>query len=191
MTVTIPTTPSGRLDIAEPWGTTLVEEWRLTPVLKQSAAPLGFIDGWRVPPSESPRVPRVQDSLRQVKDWTGWSSRTLAEATGTTHPTVESILQGRSRLVRVPGLAQRSLLLHQLVSRLWIVVNGDRAELTRALREQPSSERASALTVLRSGEVSGAYLAALDVLTPPRVDAMMRGRFPRRPGQASVPLHDE
>lgn len=190
MTFTISTTTPGRLDIAEPWGTTLVDEWNLTPARKQTPVPLDITPGWRIPLSKPPKMPRVQERLRQIKEWTGWSSRTLAEATGTTHPTVESILQGRSRLIRSPHLVHRICLLFQLVSRLWIVVDGDRTELTRALSEQPTSGRSSSLAVLGSGQLADAYLAALDVLTPPRVDGMMRGRFASRPGEASVPLDD-
>ena len=189
MTSMISGTAPGRLDIAERWGTTLGDDWTIAPRAPVPVAPQ-FPPGWRIPPSESPTVPRLQESLRQIKDWTGWSSRALAEATGTTHPTVESILHGRSRLPRVPGLARRVVALHELVSRLRVVVAGDRAELTRVLTEEPSRGGPSALTVLGSGEVPAAYLSALDVLRPPRVGAMMRGRFPSRPGEASVALDD-
>ncbi|MHB8312457.1 MAG: hypothetical protein ACYDD0_04045 [Candidatus Dormibacteria bacterium] len=185
------TTAPGWLDIAEPWGTTLVDEWNLTTGKRLLSPLLDFVAGWHVPASEPSRVPRTQEQLRQVKEWTSWSSRTLAQATGTTHPTVEAVLRGRSQLVRVPGFAHRIMILHMLVSRLWTVVDGDRIELTRALSGHPGGNRPSALEMLEADDVPGSYLAALDVLAPPRTNGMMRGRFPRRPGEASVPLHEE
>lgn len=191
MTVINPATAPGSLDIAEPWGTTLVDEWNLTRGEKLSSPLRDLTALWHIPASEPSRVPRTQEQLRQVKEWTGWSSRTLAQAIGTSHPTVDAILRGRSQLVRVPGLVHRIMVLHMLVSRLWTVVGGDRIELTRVLSEPPVGNRPSALEMLEADDVPGSYLAALDVLAPPRTGGMMRGRFPRRAGEAWVPLHEE
>jgi len=74
----------GAPDIAEPADDTLPGPWTLplrrepTP-LTQFAAP-----GWTIPSSAPPEVPSIQVQLRQIRDWTGWSSRTLGMLTGTT-----------------------------------------------------------------------------------------------------------
>jgi hypothetical protein len=141
-------------------------------------------------PDPAPRsLPRLQTTMRELTEWTGWSNRELALAIHSTHPTVDAVLQGHSTLERQPAQAARAFHLHELVSRLRILSQGDRAEITRALRT-PSMNGRSALDALEAGNIPGAYLQALDVLRPPRSSGMMQSRFPRRPGEASTALSD-
>lgn len=191
MTLVFPSATVGAPDIADSGEETLPGPWsvplggRPVPVV-EFAAP-----GWTIPRSTPARVPSVPEQLRQVREWTGWSSRRLAALTGSTHPTVEAILEGRTQLNRTPATARRISDLHRLVSRLAVVVQGDRAVLNRVLSEPPGGDRAAAVEVFGSGDLVGAYLAALDVLRPPRSGGMMGSLFPARAGEATVALHDQ
>jgi hypothetical protein len=184
---------SGPVTTLDPPRPTWPGEWSVRSSAPVGVAPRGLLD----PPYRTPRpaagarpTPRLPRSLRNVRAWTGWSNRELAEAIGSTHPTVDAVLQGRATLARQPAQVERIFALHALLERLRVVVDGDRAELTRAVRTA-SDGRPSALAILEEGELPGAYLAALDVLRPPRTVGMMQGRYPRRPGDAACALNDE
>jgi hypothetical protein len=129
--------------------------------------------------------------LRQIRDWTGWSSRTLGMLTGTTHPTIESVLEGRTRLTRIPDTARRISVLHRLIVRLRVVVHGDPEMLVRVLSEPPGNGHPTAAELFTAGDLAGAYVAALDVFRPPRTGNMMRSLFPAQPGKATSALHSE
>jgi hypothetical protein len=191
MTQTMSSTTVGFPDIAEPADDTLPGVWKLacqeppTPLVQ-----LG-VEGWTIPTSPPPEIPSIQVQLRQIRDSTGWSSRTLATLTGTTHPTIEAALEGRTRLARLPGTALRISDLHRFIMRLLVVARSDLDVLVRALHESPGDGRPSAVELLGSGDLTAAYTAALDVLRPPRSTAMMRSVFPARPGEATTPLSDQ
>lgn len=190
MSLFVASTPSGELDVAEPWEPTIAAVWQLGRAL--GARPLSeMLPQWAIPEAEPVRPPQAQLQLAKVKEWTEWSARAIGDALGTTHPTIEAIVRGQSRTTGVPGLARRLSSLYELVKRLRVVVNGDPIELARALRDRPAPDRASALELLQLDRLSDAYLAALDALEPPRVAAFMRSRYPSRPGHAPAPLDDE
>jgi hypothetical protein len=191
MTLTFAPATVGTPDIAEPADGTLPGPWMLPhrrepAPLTQFAAP-----GWTIPPSTRTELPSVQVQLRQIKDWTGWSFRTLGTLTGTTHPTIEAVLEGRTRLTRTPDTARRISVLHRLIVRLRVVVHGDPEMLVRILSEPPGDGRPSAVELFTAGDLAAAYLAALDVIRPPRTGGMMRSLFPGRPGEATSALHDQ
>lgn len=191
MTLTFAPATVGAPDIAEPADDTLPGPWTLphrrepTP-LTQFAAP-----DWTIAPSTPTEFPSVQVQLRQIKDWTGWSSRTLGRLTGTTHPTIEAVLEGRSRLTRIPDTARRISVLHRLIVRLLVVAHGDLEMLVRVLSEPPGDDRPPATELFTAGDLAGAYVAALDVLRPPRTGNMMRSVFPAQPGKATSAFHDQ
>lgn len=190
MSLTLLPTTVGTPDIAEP-EPTLRGSWRLP--IRQPAPPpvIRFVlPEWLGTVSRPSRAPTIPEQLQQVKDRTGWSLRTLGALIDTTHPTVEAVLAGRTRLHRTPGTARRVWELYQLVSRLWTVAGEDSPTLDRLLTEAPGTDRRPAIELFRSGDVAGSYLAALDVLRPPQADGMMRSLFPARPGQATAPLHE-
>jgi hypothetical protein len=115
----------------------------------------------------------------------------LADVLATTHPTISAIAAGRSSsFARVPELPARLAELHGLLERLNLVVADDVVELNRLLSVAPDDRRANALEHIRSGDLTGAWLAATDVATPRRRTGMMRSRFPARPGQATTALHE-
>ncbi len=189
MTFTLAPTTVGTPDIAEPADDTLPGPWTLP--LRREAIPLAQFPapGWTIPPSLPPEVPSIQVQLRQIRDWTGWSSRTLGMLTGTTHPTIEAVLEGRTRLTRIPDTARRISVLHRLIMRLRVVVHGDLEMLVRVLSEPPGDGRPTAVELFSAGDLAAAYLAALDVIRPPRTDGMMRSLFPAQPGEATSALH--
>ncbi len=180
----------GAPDIAEPADDTLPGSWTLPH--RKEPIPLTHFNnpGWTIPSSPPAETPNVQVQLRQIREWTGWSLRTLGTLTRTTHPTIEAALEGRSRLIRTPDTARRISVLHRLIARLRVVVHGDPQLLVRMLNEPPDDGRPTAVEMFGSGDVAGAYLAALDVLRPPHSGGMMRSLFPARPGEATTALHD-
>lgn len=192
MTLTFPGTAPGAIELANHPDTTVVAGWRLPHTESHlSPPPAFFLPDWSIPEPAHAKVPALKTRMCQLKDWTGWSSRMLAEAVGTTHPTVEAILRGDSQLSRLPQVAHRVAALYELVIRLNKLVGEDSGELDRAMTQRPSPDRPSALMLVGSGRPADAYLAALDVITPPRASGMMRGRYPARPGEATVALDDD
>ena len=189
MTLTYAPATVGVPDIAEPADDTLPGPWTLphrrepTPLTQFAAS------DWTIPPSTPTEFPSVQVQLRQIRDWTDWSFRTLGTLTGTTHPTIEAVLQGRTRLTRTPDTARRISLLHHLISRLRVVVHGDQETLVRILSEPPGDGRPTAAELFTAGDLAAAYLAALDVFRPPHTGGMMHSLFPARPGEATSALH--
>ncbi len=182
MTLTLPRTAD----------TTVAEGWSIPhPEGHLSRPPASLLPDWNIPQPGPTKLPALMARLRELKSWTGWSSRTLGKAVGTNHVTVEAILRGDSQLARSPQVAQRVATLYELAFRLYKVVEEDVGELDRSLTQRPTPNRPSALMLLASGHPSDAYLAALDVITPLRTSGMMRGRYPAQPGQATVALDDD
>ncbi len=149
-------------------------------------------DFWvRFPQRLVRRAPRVQRQVTSIMEWTGWSARTLAELLGTTHPTISGVATGRSMsFTRAPELPLRIGELHELLERLVVVAEHDRVELNRILRMTPSENEPTALDYVVAGDVTGAWLAAIDVINPRRADAMMRGHFPAQPGTATTAIDE-
>lgn len=149
-------------------------------------------DFWVTFPARRPRLaPRVQRQVRDVLDWTGWSSRTLAEIVGTTHPTISAIAAGRSTtFTRAPGLPFKLAELHGLLERLNIVAGDDAVELNRMIGTPPAEGERTGLQQLSDWNLTDAWLAAVNVASPRRQSGMMRGRFPARAGQATTALHE-
>jgi hypothetical protein len=191
MTFTIAPATVGAPNIAEPADDTLPGPWTLPH--RREATPLTQFPapGWTIPPSPAAEVPSVQVQLRQIRDLTGWSFRMLGTLTGTTHPTIEAVLDGRTRLTRTPDTARRISVLHSLITRLRVVVHGDPKMLVRVLTEPPGDGRPSAVELFSGGDLAGAYVAALDVFRPPRTGGMMHSLFPAPPGKATSALHDQ
>jgi transcriptional regulator with XRE-family HTH domain len=190
MSLLIPSTTAGAVDIADTEAT-LLGPWRLPAAEPSPPQVITFeLPAWLGAMTPQRRIPSLREQLQAIKDRTGWSMRTLGAVTDTTHPTIEAILRGRTRLQRSPGTARRITDIYELTLRLWTVVGGDRATLDRALTETPGQTGSSATERLRAGDSAGAYLAALDVLQPPRAGGMMTGRYPARPGEATTAIYE-
>jgi hypothetical protein len=149
-------------------------------------------DWWvQLPPHRPRPAPDVQLMVCQLRQWTGWTSRVLADALGTTHTTVLAIENGRPLIVSRSGdLRRRITNAHDLVARLIELVDHDAGRVTTVITS-PSPSGVSALDQLRAGHSTRAYLTALDVLraTPARgPNDLVIGSRPAQPGGATEPL---
>jgi len=149
---------------------------------------------WVKLPDRLPKsAPDVQRMVHQLRQWTGWSARTLADALSTTHTTVLSIENGRPLFVTRSGdLRRRITDAHDLVARLTLLVNHDRGRAAAVLMEQ-AADGLSALDQLHAGQPSRAYLAIIDVVrgAPERSrNSLLIGSRPAQPGGATEPLLD-
>lgn len=129
-------------------------------------------------------VPEAEGLTSEIQSMTGWSDRTIATALGTTHPTVGKLLTGGK--VR-SEIRQRVVPVHDLISRIYALVEGDPTAVDRVIRAKPDP----ALDLLNIGEISKAYLRAVEEIRPRRTTGLMIGSRPRKQHGASVPLFDE
>jgi hypothetical protein len=145
-----------------------------------------------VVPDPKPRVvPKLQEMVLEVRRLTGWSERTLASRVGTSHPTIAAAASGSSQaFVRSPHAYARLEALHSIVIRIAPLASGGPLDVDRALTTPPGPGRVSATANLETDDVSGAYLAALDVLRPPSSGGKIRSRFPRVVGNDTAALTD-
>lgn len=141
-----------------------------------------------VPPPIPRPAPEMQRIARHLMEWTGWSAHRLAEVLGTSHTTVLGIGNGRPLLDSRSGDLRRRLTeAHDVIERVYLLVNRDSDTVARLLDTVPPGRR-SAIEEMQAGEPARAYLAAIDVLRP-RTPGLLVGNRPRR-GGATAPLHD-
>ena len=140
-------------------------------------------------PFQVPRpAPGMQRVVKQIREWTGWSARRLAEVVGTSHTTVLSVENGRSLVDGHSGnLRQRVMDAHDVVDRIYLLAGRDPDTVTLLLETAPAGRRA-AIDELQTGDPARAYLAAIDVLRP-RTPGLLVGDRPRQSGGAAA-LHD-
>jgi len=133
-------------------------------------------------------APDVQRAVADLRAWTGWSSRRLADLLGTSHTTVLGIEGGRPLVEGHSGELRRHVAdVHDLVQRVFLLSDGDPAATVRVLDTKPAVGE-SALEALRRGEPAKAYLHAIDVMRA-RPAGLLVGSRPRREG-ATMPLHE-
>ena len=145
---------------------------------------------WRIvlPAPLARPSPGVQRIVRQLREWTGWSARRLAEVVGTSHTTILSVENGRPLVGGHSGdLRDRLTDAHAVIERVHLLAGRDPDMLTRLLETAPPGGTA-AIVELEAGEPGRAYLAALEVLRP-RTPGLLVGDRPRRSG-GSAALHD-
>lgn len=154
-----------------------------------------FREAWEstwvvIPPTMDPEVPAMARRLRDISAWTRWSDRRLAELLGTTHPTISAARRGRAT-TRLRELPDQIATLHRIVERLSILCERDPAEVMRLLETRRDGNQ-SAEDHLADGDFSRAYLAALDVRTPPTREGLMGSRIrDHRPGTVAIEDFDE
>ncbi|MHB8618237.1 MAG: hypothetical protein ACYDAG_01490 [Chloroflexota bacterium] len=192
--IVLDATSPGDIELLNPRSTTVREDWSLIPTHRPPTLGSDFALYLRQVelPRPQPRVaPRLERAIADIRSWTGWTVRGLADAAGTSHPTILAIGSGRTTTFsRIPDVPRRIVALHELLTRLHLLAGDDPVEINRALRDRPAGQHQSALEALAGGDLPGAYLCALDVLSPPRTAGMMRGRFPARPGAGTTSLTD-
>lgn len=148
------------------------------------------LSGISIPRWLPPTVRNFSQMARDIQAWTGWSLRALAEAVGTTHPTIRQILDGVPQVgTRNTDLLRRLDLAHGVVARIYVVAGRESSRTAFALASPSVSGTAVAL--LASGQSSRAYLTALDALRPARPEGLLVGSRPLRPGTGTVDYLDE
>ncbi len=151
---------------------------------------LWTLGDWRIvlPAPDLHPAPSTQQLVRQVRQWTRWSTRQLAEVLDTSHTTIRAIENGRTLVGGHSGALRHRLAdAHEVVERIFVLANRDAERVAAILDSAPPGKR-SAVEDLRAGEPARAYLAALDALRPRR-PGLIVGDRPRL-GGATAALHD-
>ncbi len=146
-------------------------------------------DWWIVLPAPDLHpAPSTQQLVRQLRQWTRWSTRQLAEVLDTSHTTIRAVENGRTLVGGHSGDLRRRLAdAHEVVERVFLLANRDAERVATILDSAPPGKR-SAVEELRAGDPARAYLVALDVLRPRR-PGLIVGDRPRR-GGATAALHE-
>jgi hypothetical protein len=141
-----------------------------------------------LPPVVPRRAPETQRAVTDLKVWTGFSSRQLANLLGTSHTTVGRLEAGGELVAGHSGdLRQRLSTVHDVVGRIATIANYDPMAVKDALRYEHQTA-GSAIHALKSGDPSVALLRALDRLRP-RPAGLITGIGSRRSG-ATTALHE-
>jgi len=134
-------------------------------------------------------APRLQRIIREVRDRTGWSARRLAEVVGSSHTTILNTENGRPLISGHSGdLGQRLVEIHDLVERVYLLVDRDPERTASALATAPPGRSSAVEELKATGDPSRAYLAVLDSLRPRR-PGLLIGSRPRRDGPTTA-LHE-
>lgn len=133
-------------------------------------------------------APDIQRMTAELRGWTVWSSRRLADVLGTSHTTVLRIESGRPLISGHSGDLRRRLSeAHDVVGRVFLLTGRDPGATGQALDIAPP-DGISAVAALREMQPAKAYLSAIDVLRP-RTTGLLVGTRPRREG-ATGALHE-
>lgn len=163
----------------------------VSPLFRAGQDRLWMLGDWlvRVPAPVIRPAPDVQRMTQELRSWTRWSARQLADVLSTSHTTVLAIENGRPLAAGHSGDLRRKIVdAHTVVSRVFVLADRDPRRTADALSESPGNGL-SARTLLARGEPAKAYVAALDVIRPP-TQGLLVGSHPAEPGMATAPLHD-
>jgi hypothetical protein len=142
-----------------------------------------------VPPPVPHAIPRLQRVIGDIRDWTGWSARRLAEVVGSSHTTILNAENGRPLVSGHSGdLRQRLVEVHDVVERVYVLAGRDPRQTETVLSSAPANGRSALEELIASGDAGRAYIAALDVVRPRRAGLIVGDR-PRRDGQTTA-LHE-
>jgi hypothetical protein len=126
---------------------------------------------------------------QELRSWTRWSARQLAEVLSTSHTTVLALENGRPLAAGHSGDLRRTIVdAHAVVSRIFILAGRDPRRTAHLIDAAPG-DGLSAGALLARGEPAKAYVAALDVLRPP-TEGLLVGSRPAEAGTATAALHD-
>jgi len=155
-----------------------------------TGAPFWTLGEWRlIFPTSVPRLaPGMQRVVKQIREWTGWSARRLADVVGSSHTTILNVENGRPLVDGHSGDLRRRLTdTHDVIERIYVLAGRDPGTVTLFMETAPPGRRA-AIDELQKGEPARAYLAAIDVLRP-RTPGLLVGDRPRQRGGTAA-LHD-
>jgi len=162
----------------------------ITPPTLDTESTLWTLAGWALvlPVPDVRPAPGLQQMARKIRNWTGWSTRKLAEVLGTSHTTVRAVEQGRPLVDGHSGDLWRRLTdTHDVVERTWLLVGRDPTRAASVL-DTASADGPRPVDELRRGDPPAAYLAVVDTLRPRR-PGLIVGDRPRRGGATSA-LHE-
>ena len=143
----------------------------------------------QVPLTVPVRAPAERQMITDIRAWTGWSQRRLAEILDTSHTTVRRAEAGRTLMeARSGDLRRRLESTHAVIQRVFLLAGQDPEQTGRLLETVPADGSSTAVDALRCHNPERAYLAAVDLLRP-RPTGMLLGNRPRQ-GGATTPLHD-
>lgn len=133
-------------------------------------------------------APDIQRMTAELRGWTSWSSRRLADVLGTSHTTVLRIESGRPLISGHSGDLRRRLAdAHEVVGRVFLLTGRDPGATGQVLDTSPP-DGTSPVAALHERQPAKAYLSAIDVLRP-RTAGLLVGTRARREG-ATAPLHE-
>jgi transcriptional regulator with XRE-family HTH domain len=153
--------------------------------------PIWTIGDWPLVLPEPARqsVPRLERVIAEIRRWTGWSARRLADRVGCSHTTIINAEKGRPLVSGHSGdLLQRLVAVHDLVERVHLLAGGDNGRTRTLLETPPVGGRSAVDELLESGDAGRAYLCVLDVLRPRRPGLLITDR-PRWDGPTTA-LHE-
>jgi transcriptional regulator with XRE-family HTH domain len=163
------------------------------PLLREVAnGVLWALRGWSIllPATKARPAPDVQVMTRELRQWTNWSQRRLADLLGTTHTTIGAVEEGRPLRTSHSGDLRRRLEeAHAVVLRIHLLADRDPDRTAYLLETSPQGGVVSANQLLKDRNPANAYLAALDALNPP-VEGLLVGIRPPNEDRATVPLHE-
>lgn len=143
-----------------------------------------------LPATKVRAAPDVQVMTRELRQWTDWSQRRLADILGTTHTTIGAAEEGRPlRSSHSGDLRRRLEEAYAVVLRVHLLADRDADRTARLLETAPRVGASSATQLLKDRDPANAYLAALDALNPP-VEGMLVGIRPPNHDGATVALHE-
>jgi transcriptional regulator with XRE-family HTH domain len=161
----------------------------VSPPVLDTHASLWTLGRWEIslPPPDLRQAPDLQQMMRQLRGWTGWSTRRLAEALNTSHTTIRAVLAGRPLVGGHSGDLRRRLAeTYEVVRRIFLLAERD-PDRVAGILDGTASASSSPAEELRAGDPARAYLAALDVLRSRR-PGLVVGDRPRH-GGATAGLH--
>jgi hypothetical protein len=170
---------------------TSIQQQEERPLLQVLAEGLWTLGGWalRIPLVGVRPAPDVQVMARELRQWTGWSSRRLAAILDTTHTTIRAVEDGRPLVAGHSGDLRRRLEeAYAVVLRVHMLANRNPQRTVQLLETAPRTGASAAITALKERDPARAYLAALDVLNPP-AEGFLVGTYPAPPGRATASLH--
>jgi hypothetical protein len=140
----------------------IIEGSAVVGAIRDDPGPHSFFGGWvQLPPSPPLDFQTTaQQLLIDVKAWTGWSLRTLADVLGVTHPTAGRILEGDFPARSVDAIA-RLHHVHDVLQRLWILIGRHQKRLRELIAMPQPNGTDSVRALLKREEWVSAYSLGL------------------------------
>jgi hypothetical protein len=145
----------------------LVEEATRIPAQVRTVVTNPYEMPYQLPTYVVDDVPDDTRMLSDLKSWTGWSNRKLAEIIGTTHPTIRALSDGRVVITpRNREYRRRLHSVHSVVERVFLLAGRDQHRTRTLLSDDTAGN--SAMRQLANGEIGAAYATVLEAVSPPR-----------------------